>query len=152
LIASLVQAGATYYSDEYALFDEEGLVHPYSRPLRIRTAGGGSRMQCQPELFGGSRGTEPLPLGLIVVTRYRIGAAWQPRKLSPGRSVLALIDNTVSIRRRPDSCLTTLCRNVASVMAIESLRGEADEAARLILKAVEEQVQENLSLEVEVTV
>src|SRR5215211_2276681 len=29
LVAELVRAGATYYSDEYAALDEDGLVHPY---------------------------------------------------------------------------------------------------------------------------
>ena len=31
LVAALVKAGATYYSDEYAVFDANGLVHPYPR-------------------------------------------------------------------------------------------------------------------------
>src|SRR3954452_18154719 len=36
LVAELVRAGATYYSDEYAVLDDQGLVHPYSRRLSIR--------------------------------------------------------------------------------------------------------------------
>jgi hypothetical protein len=147
LIASLVQAGATYYSDEYALFDDEGRVHPYSRPLRIRVAAGKSRIKCQPEMWGGSRGVEPLPLGLIVVTQYCAGARWQPRKLSPGKAVLALLQNTVSIRRRPRSCLTTLCRIGTSAVAIQSTRGEVDEITHLLLGQVEENTWEALPRE-----
>ena len=33
LVAELVKAGATYYSDEFAVLDFQGLVHPYHKPL-----------------------------------------------------------------------------------------------------------------------
>src|SRR5262249_48159665 len=36
LVATLVRAGATYYSDEYAVFDRQGKVYPYARPLSLR--------------------------------------------------------------------------------------------------------------------
>ena len=142
LIASLVRGGATYYSDEYALFDDEGRVHPYARPLRIRTVDGNSRIMCQPEMLGGSRGVEPLPLGFIVVTQYRSGAEWQPYRLSPGKALLALLRNTVSIRRRPHSCLSTLCNVVTSAVAVQSVRGEADEIAPLLLREMQEDPRE----------
>jgi len=32
LAAALVRAGAAYYSDEFAVIDEAGLVHPFARP------------------------------------------------------------------------------------------------------------------------
>ena len=39
LVAELIRAGATYYSDEYAVLDERGRVHPYARPLAVRVDG-----------------------------------------------------------------------------------------------------------------
>src|SRR6266700_1389758 len=39
LVAALVRAGATYYSDEYAVFDARGRVHPYARKLSLRMEG-----------------------------------------------------------------------------------------------------------------
>src|SRR5512132_3614681 len=39
LVAELVKAGATYYSDEYAVFDSRGRVHPFLKPLEIRAQG-----------------------------------------------------------------------------------------------------------------
>src|SRR5215831_2410197 len=36
LVAELLRAGATYYSDEYAVIDDQGKVLPYPRDLRIR--------------------------------------------------------------------------------------------------------------------
>src|SRR5208283_5118090 len=99
LVAALVGAGATYYSDEYAVLDKEGCVHPYAKRLSIRVPDDKIRIRCRPNELGGTQGVDPIPVGLIVVTQYRIGASWRPRLLSPGRAVLALIDNTVSIRR-----------------------------------------------------
>src|SRR5262249_208611 len=36
LVSALVRAGATYYSDEFTVFDAQGRVHPYPLPLSIR--------------------------------------------------------------------------------------------------------------------
>ncbi|HEX8737900.1 MAG TPA: hypothetical protein VF721_21390, partial [Pyrinomonadaceae bacterium] len=36
LVAELVRRGAVYYSDEYAIFDLEGCVHPFPKTLSIR--------------------------------------------------------------------------------------------------------------------
>ena len=36
LVRALVEAGAVYYSDEYAMLDEAGRVHPYARQLSFR--------------------------------------------------------------------------------------------------------------------
>ena len=38
LVAELLRRGATYFSDEYALIDSEGRVHPYPRPLLLGMA------------------------------------------------------------------------------------------------------------------
>src|SRR5438105_4028110 len=36
LVAELLRAGATFYSDEYAVLDARGRVHPYPEPLSLR--------------------------------------------------------------------------------------------------------------------
>jgi hypothetical protein len=36
LVAELVKKGAVYYSDEYAVLDEDGLVHPFPKKLSMR--------------------------------------------------------------------------------------------------------------------
>ena len=40
LVRELVRAGAIYYSDEFAVIDVEGRIHPYAKPLSIREDGG----------------------------------------------------------------------------------------------------------------
>ncbi len=37
LVAELLRAGATYYSDDLAVLDARGRVHPFATPLAIRT-------------------------------------------------------------------------------------------------------------------
>src|SRR5512144_1671386 len=62
LVTELVRVGATYYSDEFAVLDDAGLVHPYPKPLSIRS-GGISQVDHAVEAIGGTAGVEPLPIG-----------------------------------------------------------------------------------------
>ncbi|HEX6631974.1 MAG TPA: hypothetical protein VF048_12825, partial [Gemmatimonadaceae bacterium] len=43
LAAALVRAGAHYYSDEFTVLDDRGLVLPFPRPLHLRAADGSAR-------------------------------------------------------------------------------------------------------------
>jgi hypothetical protein len=129
LVRALVEAGAIYYSDEFAVLDPSGRVHPYPIPLSIRERAGSSR-KVPIESLDGRVGREPLPVGVVLVTRYTAGAAWRPRALSQGRALLALMDNTVAARRDPAFAMTVLTRAVSGSRAVESRRGEAGPAVR----------------------
>ncbi len=131
LVEELVRAGATYYSDEYAVLDERGCVHPYARPLGIRGSGS-VQVKVPVELIGGKPGSEPLRVGLVVSTSYRAGSKWRPRKLSAGRGVLELLAHTVCARSQPELALTTLPKAIASAPVLKSVRGEAKETASAI--------------------
>jgi hypothetical protein len=138
LVAALVRAGATYYSDEFALIDERGLVHPYAKPLSIR---GDDYRQTDHAVdhFGGVAGDEPLPVGAIIVTSYRPGAEWQPRRLSPGEAAMALLSNAVPARERPKEVVRAVSRAADGAIAIESFRAEAATVAPLLLAELETQ-------------
>ena len=137
LVAELVRAGATYYSDEYAVLDERGVVFPYPRRLSIRTRGKVIRsVKRDVEELGGRAGSRPLPIGLVVVSEYREGARFRPRPLSAGEGVLALLNNTLSVRRQPEVALTTLTRAIAGARLIKSPRGEAAEMAADLLASI----------------
>jgi hypothetical protein len=133
LVAALVRAGATYYSDEYAILDRRGLVHPYPKQLLIRTGGPAPPGRFWPEALGGGSGVEPLPVASVIVTRYRSGAQWRPRALSLGRGVIALLGHTVSARRQPHLTLTTLSRALSQAAVQKGVRGEAEEMAETLL-------------------
>jgi hypothetical protein len=132
LVRELVRAGATYYSDEYAVLDARGRLHPFARPLALRTARG-TRRRVRPESLAARIGVRPLPVGLVVVTRYRAGARWRPRRLSPSAGALALLANTVSVRREPTAAMTAVQAVVLQAVILQGVRGEAREVARALL-------------------
>lgn len=137
LVTELVRAGATYYSDEYAVLDMKGRVHPYPQPLAIRSAGSYVQQNHRVETLGGITGDKPLPVGLVVVTRYRDGSRWRPRQLSSGQGVLELLNNTVPARRKPEIVMATLRNAVAEAIILKSARGEAVDAVELLLTRLE---------------
>ncbi len=98
LVDQLIRAGATYYSDEYAVLDERGRVHPYPRALGIRLPNSDESKKVRAEEIGGRIGSKPLRVGLVLATNYKNGARWRPRQVTRGRGVLELMSNTVSAR------------------------------------------------------
>jgi hypothetical protein len=74
LVAELVRRGAVYYSDEFAVLDDLGLVHPYRRPLVLR-----GQTTPPPDLrLVRADAPEPLPIGVVVAGRYQPGVTWRP--------------------------------------------------------------------------
>jgi hypothetical protein len=138
LVAALVRLGATYYSDEYAVMDKSGRVHPFPKPLQIREGASTKQTKHSVEEFGGRVGHRPLPVGLIISSRYRSGARWRPRPLSTGQGMLELLANTVSARRNPRAALSALQQAASGAQTLKGERGEAANAAHAILKRLEE--------------
>jgi hypothetical protein len=132
LVAALVRAGATYYSDEYAVLDERGRVHPYARPLVLRARPGETtaRIVMLPPRSAGKR---PLPVGLVALTHYKPGARWRSQALSPGQAMLALMESTVPVRQRPEATLKALREIVTQATVIKGVRGEVEEAVEKLL-------------------
>jgi hypothetical protein len=133
LVAELVRAGADYYSDDYAVLDPQGHVSPFARSLSIREPSGSVRTSVPVQELGGRMGKRSLPVGLIVVSEYRSGGRWRPRPLSPGRALLALLDNTVPARISPGLVLPTLRHVVSRASALKSSRGEAEEVVEALI-------------------
>ena len=134
LVAALVRAGATYYSDEYAVMDLQGRVHPYPQPLAVRKPGAFTQKKYSAEKIGGITGTKPLRIALIIVSTYQANARWRPKKISAGQGVLELLNNTVSARRKPEVVIPTLQQAVTGATILKSPRGEAQLTGHLILK------------------
>jgi hypothetical protein len=128
LVAEFVRAGAVYYSDEFAVLDDQGLVHPYPKPLSLR---GDDFQQVDHSVasLGGVEGDRPLPVGTILVCEYRPGAEWRPSELSAGEGVLALLSNAVAARSRPAEVLRAITR-AADGAAV--LAGDRNEAAAVV--------------------
>lgn len=136
LVTKLVQAGATYYSDEYAVVDKHGLVHPFPRPLGIRRSDEYETTRVDVATLGGTPGSKPLPIRLVISTRYRAGARWRPRQLTRGRGFLEMLANTVSARSQTKLAFDTLPKAISSAEVFKGVRGEADEVVDAILERV----------------
>jgi hypothetical protein len=137
LVSELVRAGAEYYSDEYAVFDDRGRVHPFPRALALRIEGQANQTKHAPESLGGAVGKKPLRPGLVLVSRYRSGARWRPRRLTPGQGLLALLGNSVSARRDPRRVLESLRLGVEHAIGWRGVRGEASDLVPTILEYLE---------------
>jgi len=134
LVAELVRGDATYYSDEFAVLDDAGLLHPYARPLWLRGHPGPCR-PVPPGELGGSVGRDPVPVALIVPTRYRQGAAWRPEVIRGSRAVLPRIANSILARQEPQRTPRVAARLAPTVVVLRGDRPEATSAAAAILCA-----------------
>jgi hypothetical protein len=133
LTAALVRLGATYYSDEYAVFTRQGRVQPFARPLQLRQADGQPGAKITAESLGGENGVRSLPVGLVVETKYRSGCRWRPQRGTAGQGTLALLAHAVPVQRRPRRTLEVLSRAVHNASHLRGARGEAAAVAERIV-------------------
>jgi hypothetical protein len=134
LVAALIRAGALYYSDEYAVIQPDGLLTPYHKDLSIRLVEG-ERVQTEHSVaeLGGTLGTEPVEIALLVVTEYRVGATWDPEELTPAQGVAELLAHAEPVQARPESTLSAVTRALAETKVLKGRRGDADQTAAALL-------------------
>jgi hypothetical protein len=132
-VVELIRRGAVYYSDEYAVLDDRGRVHPYPRLISLR----GSKtdhpsQRHHAQSFGARTGTRPADVALVLLTRFHPNGRWNPRRLSPGEGALQLLAQTVAARRAPQRALTAIQQVVLHAPVLTTRRGEAAETAALL--------------------
>jgi hypothetical protein len=136
LVAELVKAGAVYFSDEYAVLDEDGWVHPFAKPLSMRPSNM-QQVETPVEEIGGISGRKPVSVGLVVMSQFQEGARWRPKRLTAGRGMLELLDNTFSARQSPERAIDILGRVASGATVLKGKRGDAATMLSSILAAVE---------------
>ena len=135
LVAELVLRGAVYYSDEFAVLDDMGQVHPYRRTPVLRD----ERRQSQDlRLMREDDPTEPLPIGLIISGTYRPGASWRPTIVRGAQGVLPMIDSTVLARQESARMLRIAARVAPTAVTLQGLRSEATEVAPRLLDLIDD--------------
>lgn len=139
LVSALVRAGAEYYTDENAVLDAEGMLHPYPKALGMREVPGewNQTPRTVGEL-GGVHGTDLVPVRLVVVSQYRPGASWAPATLSPADTILTLMQHTVGLLDRPAESMQVMRRAAEGVTALQGERGEADAVAADLIGRISE--------------
>jgi hypothetical protein len=133
LVREMLRLGATYYSDEFAVVDNSGLVHPFARPLGIREDLSYAQRKYTAEVLGAASGVKPLPIGLAVICKFETGAQWRPAPISQGQGAMELLAHSVAVRRQPHQTLKRLHKVAKEAVFIRGTRGDAREAAVSIL-------------------
>ena len=135
LVAELLRRGATYFSDEYALIDADGLVHPYPRPLLVRN-GCPEQLPVLPEECNALVGDAPAPIGWIFALQYLPDAAWSVSPTSQSEALLNLLRNTPHILADSPDMVGAFQRAVAGAVCYAGHRGDAVHAAGQILQLI----------------
>jgi hypothetical protein len=135
LVTELVRRGAVYLSDEFAVLDRMGRVHPFVKPLSIRGRSGCDRHARRLDVaeIGGCAGTVALPVAVVVLTEYRPASTWRPTRLTTGQAVLEMLAHTVPARLRPEASLVALERAASNAVVLKGERDEAEGVARSLL-------------------
>lgn len=141
LTMALVEAGAEYYSDEFAILAPDGTVTPYPRPPAVRDESGRSRRVAievaagrrAPDVAADPEASHAPAVGIVAILRYDASAGWDVRPLSRGEAVLSLLANTVPAQLQPRASLTATAMAAAGAVAITGTRGDAADAARRLL-------------------
>jgi hypothetical protein len=137
LVQALVAAGARYYSDEFAVLDARGRVHPYRKAPAVRAAATGRQQAVPIDEPPGAPRCRSLPVGLIALPTYRPAARWRPRRLSAGCGTLELLRNAAAARYRPAFALRMLTRITPHAPILKGERGDAGETAGALLRALD---------------
>lgn len=128
LVAALLDQGATYLSDEYAVLDGVGRVHPYPKPMVVRSADGSSRFVAVDDPR-----TDPVPVRVIASTRYAAGNSWDPELITGAGVVLPLVENAVVARLAPERVLEACAAVGRQAVCWSGPRSEASVTAAMIL-------------------
>jgi len=138
LVYEMLKLGAVYYSDEYAVLDADGLVHPFARPLSVRTRIGEIReIDVDPNSLSAEIGKIPIPVGVVLFTKFEESAVWSPNYLSPGVGAVRLIEFAISVKRNTEFVLSVLNRAVSNAYILESPRSEAKDFAAFFLEFID---------------
>ena len=138
LVSELIRAGAGYMSDEFAVLDADGLVHPFDRDLAVRSDPELGIENIPPGNFGGRRVTEPIVAGMVLFTAFVDGASWNPKRMTVGRGILESIPQVIPFSFNTEFALKVLNTTFNRAIITESDRGEARVEAPRILEYFDE--------------
>ena len=137
LVTELVRAGATYLSDEYAILDGAGRVYPFPKPISFRADPTARQVDVPIESIGGTVARKSVPVGLVLIAKYKEAAKWRPRQLTPGEGVLAMLSHTLAGRLAPNRVFNALESVVARAPVVKSARGDATDIVPHVLHQID---------------
>jgi hypothetical protein len=135
LVAELLRRGATYFSDEYALIDPDGRVHPYPRPLLLRS-GSPEQTPALPAKLNAAAGDASAPVGWILLLKYSPDTQWQIAPVEQSLALMALLTNTPHNLSDSPELIGMFERAVSGAACYAGQRGEAASAVDEILRLI----------------
>lgn len=141
LVAELLRRGATYYSDEYALIDGQGRVHPYPRAVLMRNGSPEQNPMLASE-WGAAVGDGPAAVGWIFAVNYQPDGAWKLQPMEQSDSTFALLRNTPHVLAEAPVMLSHFHRAVLGARGFHGVRNDAAEAADRILQIADETAEQ----------
>jgi hypothetical protein len=136
LVVALLRAGATYYSDEFAVLDPQGRVLPYAKPLSVRSIDGAGATRVEAAALGASTGAGPAPIAVIAATRFVDGESWAPHTRTAADGALLLLAHAGQVRADPERVLETVHRAAQGAVVLEGPRGDAGPVAAALLASL----------------
>ena len=138
LVSELIKAGAVYYSDEYAVLDEDGYLHPYPKMLSMRgIIDDFQQVDTAPEVFGARIGIQPIPVKMILITQFKKNGRWKPQIMNTGEGLMEVLKHTIPIRLKPEFVLNVLKKTASRAIIAKSKRGDAKIAVPTVLEYFE---------------
>lgn len=145
LVGELIRAGAAYFSDEYAVLDGDGRVHPYPKPLSVRIDGSRQHTnEVSASDFGAEIAERSAQIAAVVQTSYDPEATWEPTTGTVAEAALALLSHAVPAREDPQRVMSVVSRAAATARLLDGHRGEAAQAAPRMLELLADPVPANL--------
>ena len=145
LTKSLIDAGALYYSDEFAPVLPNGLVIPYPKPLSLRSSSNGSDVaragepptQIDPASLGWQLNSPPVPVGIIAAVAYDPdNPDARPKSISKAEATTVLLDNTIPMLKAPSRSLGAASKVTRQALCLAGARPEASRFARELLQTL----------------
>lgn len=138
LVSELISLGAEYYSDEYAVLDQYGFLHPYPKTLSMRgIINDFDQVETPPDVFGAKIGKKNLPVKLVLLSEFDKERIWEPQILKPGEGMLDLLKHTIPIRFKPEFVLKVLREVSGRAVFAKCRRGDIKISAPLIIEFFE---------------
>jgi hypothetical protein len=134
LVASLVEQGCGYLSDEYAVISSEGAVFPLSKPIRLRVGNGELGFNIEQK---GKSAPGGFPCGAVILTRYVGGARWNPESLTPGQAALETLSAALQSRDEPAQVLNSVTAMVCGAACYRGERGDDEPTAATLRSLLE---------------
>jgi hypothetical protein len=136
LVAELLRQGASCFSDEYALIDNEGQVHSYPRPLLLRN-GLPRQSLVLPEELNAGFAVCSAPVGWIFALDYVVGEeAWNMHEMAQSEAVMLLLRNTPHEMAHSPEIVDFFLRVAANAVCYAGQRCDAAEAATRVIDLI----------------